>query len=537
MTQYKYIVLSLIVFFCVGNVLAQSDGSEVYSNFERNYNTLLQSYYIKTNEKLHHRSYSGTTYGNHLAKETSDEEYQRRLKQLPSPVPLVYNSIVKNHIVYYIDRIGDRVGVMLGLSKYYFPIFENILDSYGVPSELKYLVVIESAFNPKAVSKAGATGLWQFMYSTGRIYDLKVNSIIDDRQDVIKSTVAAAKYLKDLYSIYHDWSLVLAAYNCGPGNVNKAMKRSGKKDFWDIYSFLPKETRNYVPAFIAATYAMNYADKHRIYPQELSRPLDLINDTVIVSKDIYFGQIEKVMGISVEQLESMNPQYKMSYIPGSLGNYALRLPFSEVERFIELEDSISKTDKGRYNPYNLTQGGSLETIQSDDGTTQTVYVTKTFTHKCRTNDSWSSIAKRYGVSVSDLRSWNKKIKTSRLRKGTILNIKQRVAVEKKKYIPQDTQEKESIVQEAITSAENENNQVEKITPKTNEKSTATQQYSNHKNKKNINTSTITHTVKAGETISKIAIKYKVSENQILKANGLNQQTARKIRPGQKLKIK
>ena len=531
MIKYKTILLLLTVALCSGIAQAQNDTDDIYSNFERNYNELLHSYYIKQNEKLSNQNYGAVTYAGHQAKETSDEQYEQRLKQIPSCVPLVYNSVVRNHIIYYIDRIGDRVGVMLGISKYYFPIFENILDAYGVPSDLKYLVVIESAFNPKAVSRAGATGLWQFMYATGRTYDLRVNSIVDDRCDPIKSTVAAAKYLKDLYSIYHDWSLVLAAYNCGPGNVNKAIKRSGRTTFWEIYDYLPKETRNYVPAFIAATYFMNYADKHGIYPQELTKPLDLVNDTVIVSKDIYFGQIEKVMNIPMDQLRDMNPQYKMDYIPGSLAEYSLRLPLKDVERFIELEDSISNTDKDKYNPSNLINGGNVERVISSDDSTQTVYVTKNITHKVQSRDSWSSIARRYGVTVSDLRKWNRKVKSNKLRKGTLLTVKQKVAVEKKKVIAQEEAEKESIVEESIVAANNSVSNVEKIP--------ATAKKQPNSTKKDVSKKVVskTHVVKNGETISKIAAKYKVSEAQILKANGLNQQSAKKIRPGQKLKIK
>ena len=551
MIRYKITLILLIAALLPQVVSAQKDDDEIYSNFERNYNELLGSYYIKSNEKLNNQTYEGTTYGNHKASEVSDEEYQRRLKAIPSCVPLVYNSVVRNHIIYYIDRIGDRVGVMLGISKYYFPIFENILDAYGVPSDLKYLVVIESAFNPKAISRAGASGLWQFMYATGKTYGLRENSIVDDRRDPIKSTIAAARYLKDLYSIYQDWSLVLAAYNCGPGNVNKAIKRSGKNNFWKIYSYLPKETRNYVPAFIAATYAMNYADKHNIYPAGLTKPLDLINDTVNVSKDIYFGQIEKVMGLPIDEIREMNPQYKMDYIPGSLGTYSLRLPFKDIDTFIELEDSISNTDKEKYNPTNLFNGGNLVSVPSSDSTSETVYVTKTFTHKVQGRDSWSSIAKRYGVSVSDLRGWNKKVKTNKLRKGTLLTIKQHVAVEKKKYIPpQNTNEQERMVQEPITAADNGNNQQTKteiteaapnktadnnIKTQTKNTKTATQSNNNAKNK-NKKQPAKTHMVKSGETIAKIAAKYKVSEAQIMKANGLNQNTAKKIQPGQKIKI-
>ena len=217
----------------------------------------------------------------HRACDVSDSVFARRLRSIPSVVPLTYNDKVRANIIYYIDRIGDRVGVMLGLSKYYFPIFDEILDRHGVPCELKYLVVIESALNPKAVSRVGATGLWQFMYATGKMYDLRVNSIIDDRMDPIKATEAAAKYLKDLHKIYNDWTLAIAAYNCGPGNVNKAMKRSGRNDFWGMYDFLPKETRGYVPAYIAAAYVMNFHAEHGIYPAKLTKPLTLISDTIM----------------------------------------------------------------------------------------------------------------------------------------------------------------------------------------------------------------------------------------------------------------
>ncbi len=552
MTLYKKILLLLIAAISLQVVVAQND-DEIYSNFERNYNELLQSYYMKTNEKQNNQNYSGTTYGRKKASELTDDEIKNRLKVIPSCVPLVYNSVVRNHIVYYIDRIGDRVGVMLGVSKYYFPIFENILDAYGVPSDLKYLVVIESAFNPKAVSRAGATGLWQFMYATGRNYDLRVNSIVDDRRDPIKSTIAAAQYLKDLYSIYHDWSLVLAAYNCGPGNVNKAIKRSGENDFWQIYSYLPKETRNYVPAFIAATYAMNYADKHGICAANLSKPLDLINDTVNVSRDIYFGQIEKVLGISIDQIKEMNPQYKMNYIPGTTAKYSLRLPLKNIEKFIELEDSIASTDTNVYNLRNLASDGTIKMNVNCDSQSDAVYITKTITHKVQSRESWSSIARRYGVSVSDLRKWNRKVKTNKLRKGTLLSVKQRVAVEKQKYIPQSESEKESIVEESITAADNENNQVEQITANNTNKSSVNNTSS--KNKTNINSKTNntkantnnkkatnqktskTHTVKSGDTITKIAARYNTTVEKIMKLNNMDKKSADRLRLGQKIKVK
>jgi len=538
MMRYRNIIILLLSVLIANITIAQKDSNEVFSNFEQNYNELLHSYYMRQNEK--HHNITTNTSPTQSARQTSDQTYEQRLKQIISPVKLVYNNAVRNNIIYYIDTKGDRVSVMLGISKYYFPIFENILDAYGVPNELKYLVVIESAFNPKAVSKAGATGLWQFMYATGRTYDLRINSIVDDRRDVVKSTIAAAKYLKDLYSIYHDWSLVLAAYNCGPGNVNKAIKRSGKNDFWDIYSYLPKETRGYVPAFIAATYVMNFADKHGIYPAEMTKPLDLINDTVIVKKDIYFEQISKVMNIPIEQLQEMNPQYKMDYIPGTIDEYALRLPLKEIENFIELEDSIASFDKNKYNSTLLANNDKIDTI-SNSGM-QTIYVTKTINHKVRNGETWSSIARRYGVSVKEIRSWNKKITRNRLRKGTILKIEQKVAVENKKYIPVDKKTNESIVKEEdnIVASNNANNQIEKQNNQITNNTSSTTKKTTPQTKKNTQKSTktkVTHTVKSGETIAKIAKIYKVKESDILRLNSLNQKTAKRIRPGQKLIIK
>ncbi|MBQ0112316.1 MAG: transglycosylase SLT domain-containing protein [Bacteroidales bacterium] len=587
MIRFKKIIISLIVLSTCFSVFAQNnEREEEYLNFERNYNELLQSYYIKSNEKLLNERFPSSAFmpTSTTGSSTPDEVYRQRLNSIPSAVKLVYNSQVRNHIVYYLDRMNRSVGLMLGLSKYYFPIFEDILDSYGVPSELKYLVVIESAFRPKAVSKAGATGLWQFMYATGRTYDLRVNSIVDDRCDPIKSTIAAAKFLKNLYGIYGDWSLVLAAYNCGPGNVNKAMKRSGKNDFWEIYDFLPKETRNYVPAYIAATYVMNFYQEHGIRPVELTRPLDLVTDTVVVNKDIYFGQIQDVMNISVEELKDLNPQYKMDYIPGTQDKYSLRLPLKYVETFIEMEDSISNCNIEKYRPELAKKDDSLSS------STTTVMVDKTIYHKVRKNENWSSIARRYGVSVSDLRKWNSKIKKNKLQKGTLIAVKTKVAVAKENVIEKDEAEKSSSFakdemleanssasqQELTTSKQKadkinskvssnkkvevstkqsaqedkskkqDNTSKKQETPskkqdtssneKQDTKKTNAKQETNSKAKGKNDTSK-THTIKSGETISAIAKKYNISEQKLMKLNGLNDQSVKKIRPGQKLKLK
>lgn len=573
MIRFKKIIILLIVLSTCFSVFAQNnEREEEYLNFERNYNELLQSYYIKSNEKLLNERFPSSAFmpTSTTGSSTPDEVYRQRLNSIPSAVKLVYNSQVRNHIVYYLDRMNRSVGLMLGLSKYYFPIFEDILDSYGVPSELKYLVVIESAFRPKAVSKAGATGLWQFMYATGRTYDLRVNSIVDDRCDPIKSTIAAAKFLKNLYGIYGDWSLVLAAYNCGPGNVNKAMKRSGKNDFWEIYDFLPKETRNYVPAYIAATYVMNFYQEHGIRPVELTRPLDLVTDTVVVNKDIYFGQIQDVMNISVEELKDLNPQYKMDYIPGTQDKYSLRLPLKYVETFIEMEDSISNCNIEKYRPELAKKDDSLSS------STTTVMVDKTIYHKVRKNENWSSIARRYGVSVSDLRKWNSKIKKNKLQKGTLIAVKTKVAVAKENVIEKDEAEKSSSFakdemleanssasqQELTTSKQkadkinskvSSNKKVEVSTKqsaqedkskkqdtssneKQDTKKSNAKQETNSKAKGKNDTSK-THTIKSGETISAIAKKYNISEQKLMKLNGLNDQSVKKIRPGQKLKLK
>lgn len=579
MLRFKKIIILFVVLSTCFSVFAQNnEKEEEYLNFERNYNELLQSYYIKSNEKLLNERFPSSAFmpTSTTGSSTPDEVYRQRLNSIPSAVKLVYNGQVRNHIVYYLDRMNRSVGLMLGLSKYYFPIFEDILDSYGVPSELKYLVVIESAFRPKAVSKAGATGLWQFMYATGRTYDLRVNSIVDDRCDPIKSTIAAAKFLKNLYGIYGDWSLVLAAYNCGPGNVNKAMKRSGKNDFWEIYDFLPKETRNYVPAYIAATYVMNFYQEHGIRPVELTRPLDLITDTVVVNKDIYFGQIQDVMNISVEELKDLNPQYKMDYIPGTQDKYSLRLPLKYVETFIEMEDSISNCNIEKYRP---------ELAKKDDSisSTATVMVDKTIYHKVRKNETWSSIARRYGVSVSDLRKWNSKIKKNKLQKGTLIAVKTKVAVAKENVIEKDEAEKSSSFdrdemleannsasqQELTTSKQKADKINSKVSSKKVEvntkqstqedKSNTSKKQDNIKDKKQENVSSEkqdtkksakqesnskakkdvskTHTIKSGETIGAIARKYNLSEQKLMKLNGLNDQSAKKIRPGQKLKLK
>lgn len=267
------------------------------------------------------------------------EEYQERLRRLPVVMEMPYNSVVQKFIDQYSGRLRRTVSYALGAGNFYIPIFEEALDYYGLPLELKYLPVIESALEPKAKSPAGAVGLWQFMLATGKRYDLKVNSLIDERQDPYKSSWAAARYLRDLYKIYRDWNLVIAAYNCGPTNVNKAIHRAdGVRDYWMIYPYLPSETRGYVPAFIAANYIMNYYCEHNICPMKTKLPIT--TDTVTIMRDLHMQQVAELCNIDVEAIQALNPQYRTQLIPGSSGSMTLRLPTETLNTFIDLKDSV-----------------------------------------------------------------------------------------------------------------------------------------------------------------------------------------------------
>lgn len=330
-----------------------------------------------------------------------DSVYLNRLHNLPSEMELSFNSVVKNYIEMYAVRKRDQVSYMLALGEYYYPMFEEALDRYGLPLELKYLPVIESALNPIAVSRAGATGLWQFMLRTGKGYGLEVNSLVDERRDPYKSTDAAARYLKDLYAIYGDWNLVIAAYNCGPGNVNKAIARSGgKSDYWEIYYRLPRETRGYVPAFIAANYVMNYSADHNICPAH-SSSLTVALDTVQVSERIHLEQIAGVLDIPLNELQRLNPQFRKNVIPGDFKAYALVLPTEKMYAFIDKNDTIINYDKNRYFTHRASTDSYLDgSVSSLSGNTANVY------YRVKKGDNLSTIARRNGTTVARLQSWN-----------------------------------------------------------------------------------------------------------------------------------
>jgi membrane-bound lytic murein transglycosylase D len=347
----------------------------------------------------------------------SDSVYMQRLYDLPTVMELSYNSVVRSYIEMYTKKRRELVSYMLSLGEYYYPMFEEALDRYDLPLELKYLPVIESALNPIAVSRMGATGLWQFMLQTGKLYKLEVNSLVDERRDPYKATEAAARYLNDLYQIYEDWNLVIAAYNCGPGNVNKAIARSGgKRDYWDIYYKLPRETRGYVPAFIAANYVMNYYDEHRICPQESSNDFIAL-DTVHVTDEVHFKQISAVLDIPIDQIRRYNPQFKRDIIPGNHKSYALVLPTQEVYAFISNKDEIVNHNKSLYLTHRKQTLNSLNDGLASNGNVLNTY------YRVKKGDTLGAIARRNGTTVSRLQQMNG-MKSTKLSIGRRLIVRQ-----------------------------------------------------------------------------------------------------------------
>lgn len=343
---------------------------------------------------------------------TPDSVYTHRLRALVSPIQLPYNSIVKGYINRYVDSRYGTIGRILGMSQYYFPLIEDELLKAGLPVELRALPVIESALSPTALSPMGASGLWQFMPSTGKSYGLEVNSLVDERRDPIRSTEAACRYLKDLYGIYNDWTLAIAAYNCGPGNVNKAIARSGGKTFWEIYDYLPRETRGYVPAFIGASYAYAYHRQHGIEP--VAAPVPLSVDTLRISRLMHLEQIASTIDVKMETLRQLNPQYKLDIIPATTKTYTLVLPQRNVAQYIACEAEILSKDsmylKEYINPANLDKKR-----QQRSGTVYTV----------KRGDTLGAIARRYRVTTAQLMRWNNLKSAHKLRIGQRLRIEGR----------------------------------------------------------------------------------------------------------------
>jgi membrane-bound lytic murein transglycosylase D len=373
------------------DLILEPDSSFVVpEEWDTNFDNLLNSWYIKNHtNKLNHTGYQENI-------PTSDSVFMDRLSKLPNIIELPYNTIVRNSINFYVERRRELVEYMLGLETFYFPMIEETLDKYGLPIELKYLTIIESALNATALSKAGASGLWQFIISTGKIYGLEINSLIDDRRDPIKSTDAACRFLKDLYETFGDWNLAIAAYNCGGGNVNKAIKRAGgKKDFWAIYPYLPKETRLYIPYFIAANPVMNYYAYHQLYPVQTSLPLS--TDTIMVTQMIHFDQIADVLQIEKEMLRALNPQYKIDIIPGNIQPQILKLPAIQAYAYVEKENEIAA--------YRADELFTSRTYVKEN-TSTAVNRAQRIIHKVARGETILSIADKYGVTTANIRKWN-----------------------------------------------------------------------------------------------------------------------------------
>ena len=483
----------------------------VETNFEPNLDSMMNLYYVK--DAVTDTSLVETT--SDYIPDFPDSVYIARLAAIPTVINLSYNSIVKNYINAYTKKRRKSVEVMLGLSKYYFPIFDEIFDYYDVPNEMKYMSIIESALNPRAYSRTRAVGLWQFMYGTGRSYGLEINSLVDERRDPIKSTCAAAQYSRDLYKIYNDWLLVIAAYNCGPGNVNRAIRRSGgKTNYWDIYYYLPRETRGHVPAFIAVTYLMNYYSEHNLVPAEVD--MSMQTDTLLIKDRLHLGQVSEVLNIPLKQLRDLNPQYRYDIIPAGEKTYSLCLPEDYIMSFIDYEDSIfAYKDSVYFDPskYTISPASHSYTSYFPEAPGSD-YVKLTYTVK--SGDNLGYISEWYHIRISDLRYWND-IRRNLIRSGQKLTIyKHKSQADKYRDIDKLTfAQKQARIGKPVSSP----------TPATAQNTTPASdgEY-------------IMYTVKSGDTLWDIAKLYPgVTDTDIMRLNNITD--ANKIRPGQKLKIK
>ncbi|MDE5988817.1 MAG: transglycosylase SLT domain-containing protein [Duncaniella sp.] len=495
-------------------------------------------------------------------------EYEERLKKLPTEIELPYNSIVGNYINMYLTKRRSLVADMLALHSYYGPIFVEELLKEGMPTELQYLPVIESAINPNAVSRAGAAGLWQFMPATAKGLGMEVNSLIDERRDARLSSRNAARYLKQLYEIYNDWSLAIAAYNCGPGNVNKALRRAGgegKKDYWEIYNFLPAETRGYVPAFIAANYVMNYYNRHGISPTVIKR--HLTTDTVQVNKYIHFNQIAAVLNIPVDEIRMLNPQYRKDIIPGDYRPYLLTLPTQQCLSYVMSERRIVEYDADRYARRSYVEPGENsepEVIQGDNGVSnlaqasrqtanaetnneiaQTQLTEKTVvkTHVVTRGESIRDIARQYGVSATDIKRWNQ-LRRGKVKEGDKLKIEvfERVAPESVKVVaaPEVAQVSAETLRESAASSSTaaaataRSSASATANPAPVKTSAASKAAAKPAPAKAAAPKATTYKVRSGDTLDKIARKHGTTVAAIQSANGLGKST--NIRAGQTLKI-
>ena len=525
-------------------------------SFETDTRKLLENWYI--------RNYTATD-DKYLSKDvkTSDAQIRSRLAKLPTVIEMPFNSIVRSYIDRYTQQGRAQVAAMLGLGIYYTPIFEQALEEEGVPLELKYLPVVESALNPNAVSRHGATGLWQFMLATGKGLGMEVNSLVDERRDPYVSSKKAAQYLKDLYSSYKDWSLAIAAYNCGPGTVNKAIRRAGDgpQDFWSVYSYLPSETRGYVPAFIAANYVMNYYPEHGINPVLPTKPL--VTDTVSVADRVHFNQISAVLNIPVDELRLLNPQFRADLIPGSDEKpYMLILPSQQVHAYIVSEDQILAYEAEKYARRETAEPGDMpaetallaaEMVQPAPEEDTTVSAADTqpaeepvaatprprrqqgapqaTTHKVAPGETLASIASMYGVNPADIKQWNG-LRRNSVRVGQQLRVAApgtAVASRPAEPARQNT---------AVAASDNKKPTASQSDRRRNRNNDTADNSSSKKKKskrdrKKQQAQPTEHSIKSGENLTVIANRYGVSVDELKKANGMKDDN---LRAGNSIKI-
>lgn len=407
------IVMLLSAMLYVPRAEAQESDAELMTRrYSESYDSLLNSYYMR--RFAHHNLRSSSTFSLDEFDALPDSVFEARMRALHTIVPMAMNSEVRAHIRLYLRIMSRRLDLTLLQKEKYFPLFQEALDRYGVPDEVKYLTIVESALNPEATSRVGAAGLWQFMYNTGRVYDLEVNSVIDERRDPVKASYAAARYLSDLHRVFDDWTLAIAAYNCGPGNINKAIARSGgKRDFWEIYYNLPRETRGYIPSLIAVIYVMHYYDQHGLRPSRPQAPVR--TDTVMVDRDVLMHYVAQSTGLEMEALRSLNPQYRVDLVPASSERLAITLPTNKIEPFLKAQDSIYawSADSLQRRPVKVTPAGKSVKSGSKGGSGHYYTVRK--------GDTLSSIARKHGISVATLKKRNG-LKGDNIRVGQKLKI-------------------------------------------------------------------------------------------------------------------
>lgn len=497
----------------------------IYLNFDSNLDSLLNRWNIN-NGPLNKTYTKSPLTPESILDAIPDSVYISRLGKIPTTVKLSYNNIVRNNINFYLSRRKAKVEELLGLANFYFPVFDDIFDIYKVPNEMKYMSIIESALNPKAYSRTRAVGLWQFMYGTGKLYGLEVNSYVDERRDLMKSTHAACRFVNDLYKIYGDWILVIAAYNCGPGNVNKAIRRAGgKRNYWDIYYFLPKETRGHVPAFIAATYMMHYYKEHNLQPRQSLLPVAV--DTVMVSEDLHFAQVSEVLNIPIQELRDINLQYIRDIIPGRIKPYPLYLPQEYTAKFIQLEDSIfNYKDSLYFDKRFLTHspGNGDNSRVTDKRLAKRLNIKGSIkkTHRVHSGETLGEIAKKYNVTVSDLKAWNK-IKRKNLVVGQKLVVYLNEKESKDSELKQLNHKTNKKNKETSDDEQNIKNNLEKEKTIKKEKKTS-----------KANDVFLTYKVKKGQTLYAIAKVLGVTANELKEWNAID---GSNIKVGQKLKYK